>query len=428
MEIRNGYIMDPVSRTEGFADLLIRDGRIARVIKKNGGFVMNSGNTDHGSTEVVDASGCVIAPGLVDVHVHFRDPGFVWKEDLQSGSAAAAKGGVTSVVCMANTNPVVDEPEVLQDILERAEDLPVRLYQASAVTRGLKGKQLVAMEDMAAAGAVCFTDDGMPLIDEHLLLEAMERAAKLHLPVSLHEEHPMFVKEAGVHAGEAAAILGYGGAFAEAEDILVARDIVLALKSGARVCIQHISSARSVELVRLAKKWGADVHAEATPHHFTLTQDAVIKYGTNARMNPPLRTEQDREAIIEGLKDGTIDLIATDHAPHSAEEKEKALPEAPSGIIGLETSLALGIKSLVLPGHLSLMQLLSKMSEMPARIYGLEPGQICEGSEADLVIFSETETWKADRFVSRASNSPFLGWTLPGKIHAVICRGKIVYR
>ena len=283
------------------------------------------------------------------------------------------------------------------------------------------------MEELAKEGAAGFTDDGIPIMDEKLLLEAMERAKELDLPVSLHEEDPLFIENAGVNEGEVSKKLNYKGASHTAEDVMVARDVMLALHTGASVCIQHISSGNSVELVRLAKKMGADVHAEATPHHVTLTEDAVLKYGTMARMNPPLRTEKDKEKIIEGIKDGTIDMIVTDHAPHSDEEKAKPLEKAPSGIIGLETSLGLGIKSLVQPGHISLMKLMELMSKNPAEFYRLTPASITEGAVADIVIFGENELWKADKFESKAKNTPFIGWELPGKVHYTICDGNIVY-
>ena len=281
------------------------------------------------------------------------------------------------------------------------------MIQTATVTKDLKGKELVDMELLAEHGAAGFTDDGIPIMDEEVLTEAMLRAKALDLPISLHEEDPAFVKGAGVNMGAVSEQLGYGGASRTAEDVMVARDCILALHTGASVCIQHISSANSVEIVRMAKKMGADVHAEATPHHFTLTEDAVLKYGTLARMNPPVRTENDRLKIIEGLQDGTIDLIVTDHAPHSAEEKAKPLAEAPSGITGLETSLGLGLLSLVEPGHLTLMQLMACMSKNPAEFYRMIPGSVTQDAPADLVIFGEKERWTVDHFASKASNSPF---------------------
>lgn len=415
--IQNGRVVDPVTGIDQVMDVLIDGARIEK--------------TGHGLTapdaQVLDAKGLVVAPGLMDAHVHFRDPGFTYKEDILTGAAAAARGGFTTVVCMANTKPVVDNLETLEYIQKKGETTGVHVLQAASVSKGLKGRELVDMDALAAAGAAGFTDDGIPLMDEKLLVEAMKKAKELDLPISLHEEDPLFIKRPGVHQGKVSETLGYGGASRTAEDVMVARDCILALHTGAPVCIQHISSANSVELVRTARKMGADIHAEATPHHFTLTEEAVLKYGTLARMNPPVRTEADRQAIIEGLRDGTIDMIVTDHAPHSQEEKTRPLESAPSGIIGLETSLGLGIRSLVEPGHLSLMQLLACMSKNPAEFYRLIPGSIMEGAPADLVVFGEKEVWKAEKFASKASNSPFTGWELPGKIHYTICAGKIVY-
>lgn len=415
--LKNGRIVDPVTQTDEVKDILIDQDKIVKI----------GPSLQAADAKILDCTGLVVAPGLMDAHVHFRDPGYTYKEDILTGAAAAAKGGFTTVVCMANTLPVVDNLQVLSQIQKKAEATNVHVLQASAITKGLKGKELVDMEAMAAAGAAGFTDDGIPLLDEALLLEAMKKAQKLNLPLSLHEEHPLFVQAPGVHQGAVSKQLGYGGASRTAEDLMVARDCILALHTGASVCIQHISSKNSVELVRLAKRLGAQIHAEATPHHFTLTDKAVLTYGTLARMNPPVRTEEDRLAIIEGLKDGTIDMIVTDHAPHSSEEKAKPLASAPSGITGLETSLALGIHSLVHPGHLTLMQLLALMSQNPAQFYHLTPARIAEDAPADLVVFSEEELWVPHTFASKASNTPFKDWTLPGKIYYTICSGQIVY-
>ena len=339
--IRGGRVIDPVEVDE-IMDVMIEGSQIVETGKAL---------KVPADAEVIDATGLVVAPGLMDAHVHFRDPGLTYKEDIETGAAAAARGGFTTVVCMANTKPVVDNLETLSYVQEKGEQTPIHVLQAAAITKGLQGKELVDMETLADAGAAGFTDDGIPLMDEKLLVQAMEQAKALGLPLAFHEEDPALMSEPGVHKGKVAEQIGYGGAARAAEDVMVARDCMLALHTGASVCIQHISSKNSVELVRLAKLLGADVHAEATPHHFTLTEEAVLKYGTLARMNPPLRTEEDRQAIIKGIQDGTIDMIVTDHAPHSEEEKAKPMAQAPSGITGLETSLALGIYSLVEPGY-----------------------------------------------------------------------------
>lgn len=415
--IKNGRVVDPVTQTDAVLDILL-DGPAIKEVGEN---------LSADGAEILDASGLVIAPGLMDAHVHFRDPGLTYKEDIITGAAAAARGGFTTVVALANTKPVVDTVETLKYIQEKGETTGIHVLQAVCVTKGMKGQELTDMDALAEAGAAGFTDDGIPILDEKILVAAMEKARELDLPIALHEEDPFFIKAPGVHQGEVSEKLEYGGASRTAEDVMVARDMVLALHTGASVCIQHISSGNSVDLVRLGKKLGADIHAEATPHHFTLTDEAVLKYGTLARMNPPLRTEDDRQRIIEGIKDGTIDMIVTDHAPHSTEEKSKPMGQAPSGITGLETSLGLGIRSLVQPGHISLLKLMELMSKNPAEFYRMVPGSIEIGAPADLVIFGENETWTVDSYASKAENSPFTGWELPGKVHFTICNGKIVY-
>ncbi len=418
--IKNVRVVDPVSNTDKVMDIKIKEHLIEEVGE----------NLDAAGCEVIEGSNLVAAPGLVDTHVHFRDPGFTYKEDIITGAKAAARGGFTTVVCMANTKPVVDNIETLEYIQEKGEDTGIHVLQTAAISKGLAGKELVDMEGLAKAGAAGFTDDGIPLMDEALLLQAMEKAKELDLPISLHEEDPLFVGAPGVHQGKVSVQLHYKGASRTAEDIMVARDCMLALHTKAPVCIQHISSKNSVELVRMAKKMGADIHAEATPHHFTLTEKDVLKYGTYARMNPPLREEEDRLAIIEGLKDGTIDMIVTDHAPHSKEEKDKPMEAAPSGITGLETSLGLGILSLVQPGHITLLELMALMSKNPLEFYRMTPGRIAKGAVADLVIFGENELWtvKEEEYASKAVNSPFTNWELPGKVHYTICNGRIVYQ
>lgn len=376
----------------------------------------------------VDAAGLIVAPGLVDVHAHFREPGFTWKEDIESGGRAAAKGGFTTVVLMANTRPVVDNEETLAFVLERGRKACIHVESCCAVTKGLQGRELTDMERLLAAGAAGFTDDGIPLLDKDIARQAMKKAAGLGTVLSFHEEDPAYISNNGIHAGAASMYYGIGGSSRQAEIAMAERDIRLARESGAVINIQHVSAKETVELIRAARKCGISVHAEATPHHFTLTEQAAIRYGTLAKVNPPLREETDRLALIEGLRDGTIDLIATDHAPHSQEEKARSITEAPSGITGLETALALGITSLTEPGHLTLMSLLEKMTCNPARLYGMDRGRLKEGGPADLVIFDPRERWTVESFASKACNSPFLGKELTGKVKYTICSGRIVYR
>ena len=395
MILKKGHLVNPATGTNAVMDIRFDNGIIQEI---------GTDLTPSVSEEVLDISGLVVAPGLVDTHIHFRDPGFTYKEDLHTGSLAAAKGGFTSVICMANTKPVVDSVNTLKDILTRAKGEKIHIYQTASVSYGLNGEKMTDFDALAANGACGFTDDGIPLMNAVFCYNAMKKAAELHMPVSLHEEDKSFIANNGINAGKVAEKLGIKGSPAVAEEVMVARDCMLALRTGASVVIQHISSGNSVELVRTALKLGADIHAEATPHHFTLTEEAVLEHGTLAKMNPPLRTEEDRQAIIRGLQDDTIDLIATDHAPHSAEEKAKPLTEAPSGITGLETSLGLGITSLVKPGNIQV------------------------NAPADFVIFNPEEKWTVSDFASKASNSPFKGTELYGKIHYTICNGEIIYR
>lgn len=329
---------------------------------------------------------------------------------------------------MANTKPAVDSVDTLKDILTRAQDENIHIYQTASVSYGLSGEKMTDFDALVKAGACGFTDDGIPLLDATFCYKAMQKAAELHMPISLHEEDKAFITNNGINAGEISTQLGVARFSCNCRRSDGCRDCMLALRSGAAVVIQHISSGNSVELVRTARKLGADIHAEATPHHFTLTEEALLEHGTLAKMNPPLRTEKDRQEIIQGLKDGTIDLIATDHAPHSAEEKAKPLTEAPSGITGLETSLGLGITSLVKEGYLTLMELLEKMTCNPAKLYKLPGGSIQVHAPADFVIFNPDETWTVTDFASKSSNSPFKGVELYGKIHYTICNGKIVYQ
>ena len=416
--IKNGRLIDPATKRDEIVDISIENGKIKEIGKID----------EQGFEQIIDAKGYVVCPGLIDVHVHFRDPGFTYKEDIITGAKSAARGGFTTVVCMANTKPVVDNIETLEYINEKSKEACINVLQLASVTKSFRGKELTNFEELLEHGAIGFSDDGIAIMDTQTLYEAMKRAKELDVVISLHEEDSNFIETAGVNDGEVAKKLGLkGGAKTCAEDIMVARDCMIALQTGAKVNIQHISSGVAVETVRFAKSLGAKVYAEAAPHHFTLTQEDVLKYGSLAKMNPPLRTEKDKQTIIEGLKDNTIEIIATDHAPHSNEEKNRSFAACPSGIIGLETSLALGITSLVDKKHLSLMNLLEKMTINPARLYNLNRGCIAEGEIADIVIFDENEKWTVKDFDSKSSNSPFVGFELLGKVKYTISEGKIVY-
>lgn len=434
--IRNGHLISPADELNGYFDLLVAGpeeesaGTILK-IAPNGTItpaLFPELEEQIRSAKPVNATGCLIFPGLVDVHVHFRDPGFTYKEDMETGAGAAAAGGVTSVVLMANTKPPVDNPETLAYVLDKGRETGIRVYTCVNVTKGMKGEELVDVAPLLKLGAVGMTDDGVPLLDENLAREAMKLSAELGVPISFHEEDPAYIENNGINHGAASEHFQIGGSDREAEISLVRRDLALALETGAIINIQHISSKETVELIRRAKlsKDGERIHAEATPHHFTLTEEAAIRYGTMAKMNPPLREEADRLAIIEGIADGTIDIIATDHAPHSEEEKAKPITEAPSGIIGLETALSLANESLVQAGYMDYAQVIRAMSVNPAKLYGLEAGFVREGGPADLVVFDPKKTWTPESFLSKSSNSPFLGKTLTGKVRTTICRGQII--
>lgn len=417
--IKGGRVIDPKNGVDAPLDLVLDGGKIV----KTGTDLAVSDTCER----VIDAAGMVVAPGLIDVHVHFRDPGLTYKEDIHTGAKAAAKGGFTTVVCMANTKPVVDNAETLEYIIEEGKKTGIHVLAAATITKGMKGEELTDMEGLKQHGAAGFTDDGMPIRDARLVEAAMKEAVRLNMPLSFHEEDPAFITDNGINRGAVSGQLGIGGSPALAEDVMIARDCMLALHTGATVDIQHISSGNSVRMIKLAKELGADVMAEVTPHHFSLDETAVLKHGTLAKMNPPLRTAWDREQLIHGLADGTIDIIATDHAPHSDEEKARPLTQAPSGIIGLETALALGITNLVRPGHLTTLQLMEKMSLNPAVLYRLDKGRLDEGADADLVIFDENELWTAGDYASKSSNSPFTGEQLYGRVKYTICDGVIVY-
>lgn len=417
--IKNVRILDPASATDMTGDIGIENGKIATI-----GTVETKAED-----QVLDGKGLVASPGLVDTHVHFRDPGLTYKEDIYSGAHAAAAGGFTSVVCMANTKPVADNVDTVSYIVDKGKKTNIHVYAAAAVTKAFDGKNLTDFRDLLKAGAVGFTDDGIPIKDAKTVKAAMELAAELDVPISLHEEDPDLIERPGVNQGKVSEKLNYGGAPARSEYEMVRRDCELTLQTRAKTVVQHISSAESVEAVRQCWRRGGRIYGEVTPQHFSATEDLVLEKGALARVNPPLRTEADRQAIIEGLKDGTLNIIATDHAPHSREEKAKDIKDAPSGMIGLETSLALGITNLVKTGELELIDLLEKMTINPAMLYHLNAGRITEGGPADLVLFDPDKKWTVeDHFYSKANNSPFIGMELTGKVQYTICGGKIVYQ
>lgn len=418
--IKNGYVIDPQNNLEGKMDILVENGKIKEIAS-----VINRENN---TCNIIDAAGYIVSSGLVDVHVHFRDPGFTYKEDIFSGAQAALRGGFTSVVLMANTKPAVDNEETLKYIMEKGRQTSLKVYTCAAVTKGLAGKELVEIKALRQSGAAGFTDDGIPIIDTALLDQAMRLVAECGVPISLHEENPALITNNGINRGKASAHFGIGGSPREAEYSLIARDLEIALKTGVILNIQHISTKEGVALIREAKKRGKNIYAEATPHHFSLTEEAAITYGTLAKMNPPLREEEDRRAIIEGLRDGTIDIIATDHAPHSKEEKERPLTEAPSGIIGLETALPLALTNLVGKEGFSIGDIITLMSCNPAKLYGLKAGTLSVGSAADIVIFDATQVRKAGNYVSKSQNSPFTGMDLTGVVKYTIVNGEIVYQ
>lgn len=418
--IKNGYVIDPQNNPEGKMDILVENGKIKEIAS-----VINQENN---TCNIIDAAGYIVSSGLVDVHVHFRDPGFTYKEDIFSGAQAALRGGFTSVVLMANTKPAVDNEETLKYIMEKGRQTSLKVYTCAAVTKGLAGKELVDIKALRQSGAAGFTDDGIPIIDTALLDQAMRLVAECGVPISLHEENPALITNNGINRGKASAHFGIGGSPREAEYSLIARDLEIALKTGVILNIQHISTKEGVALIREAKKRGKNIYAEATPHHFSLTEEAAITYGTLAKMNPPLREEEDRRAIIEGLRDGTIDIIATDHAPHSKEEKERPLTEAPSGIIGLETALPLALTNLVGKEGFSIADIITLMSCNPAKLYGLKAGTLSVGSAADIVIFDATQVRKAGNYVSKSQNSPFTGMDLTGVVKYTIVNGEIVYQ
>ena len=417
--IKNGRVIDPKSQFDAIADILI-DGQ--KIIAIGQDLVRED-------AEIIDATDKIVAPGLIDIHVHFREPGQTHKEDIHTGSLAAARGGFTTVVMMANTNPTVSTVETLTEVLSSAAREKIHVKSVATITDQFDGQTLTDFESLLKAGAAGFSDDGIPFTDAGRVRRAMQKAASFDTILVLHEEDPQLTGVLGINDGAIAHQCGVIGAPTVSEYSMVARDAMLALDTKARVHFQHLSAGESVDVIRFAKSLGAQVTAEVTPQHFSITEDAILTHGTSAKLNPPLRRSSDIEKLIVGLQDGTIDVIATDHAPHTHAEKDQEFTKAPSGMIGLETSLSLGLTHLVAPGHLSLMSLLEKMTSNPAQVMRLDAGYLAENGAADLVIFDADAVRKVTTdFASKSSNSPFVGNQLQGVIDYTICDGEIVYQ
>lgn len=417
--IRGARIIDPSQNMDIMGDLLLNDGKIEAI----------NPSLPPMDAEILDASGLVAAPGLVDMHVHLRDPGQTQKEDIFSGCRAAAAGGVTSLLAMPNTVPPVDTPELVADILHRSRKADARVYIAAAITQGLKSEEPTDIDGLFGAGAIALSDDGRPVENTRFLADAMVKAQQLGMRVTAHCEDLFLAKGGLINEGAVSSQLGVKGVPAAAEDAGTAREIAVAAAYGVPVHICHVSTAGSVALVRDAKARGVSVTAETCPHYFTLTEEALLSRDADFRMNPPLRTERDRQAILEGLRDGTLDAIATDHAPHTSEEKSDFY-RAPNGAIGMETSLAAGITMLVRTGCLSLMDLLRLMSTAPAKILGIPAGTLAVGAPADVILFNQAERWTVDplKLHGKSCNTPFKGMTLHGRVKTTICGGRIVYQ
>jgi dihydroorotase len=419
--IKGGRVVDPANSIDAVQDVLVKDGRIERV---GPGLPAPEGVT------VLDAAGKVVCPGFIDIHVHLREPGLEYKETVATGTRAAAAGGFTAVCCMANTQPVNDNRSITDYIRAKAEsEGAVRVYPIGAVTRGLAGKELAELAELAEAGCVAFSDDGKCVMNANLYRRAMEYTLPFGAPVISHAEDDHLASGGSMHEGVVSTELGIPGVPAAAEDVMVARDILLAELTGAHLHIAHLSTAGAVRLVRDAKARGVHVTAEVTPHHLLLTDEAVRSFDANTKMNPPLRSKRDAEAVLEGLLDGTIDCIATDHAPHALSEKEGEFDHAAFGIVGLETAVAVLMDRLVGPGLLPLATLVARLSRDPARLLGLPGGSLAAGAPADLTLLDPAAEWTVDpaRFESKSRNTPFGGWTLTGRPWKTVVGGRVVW-
>ena len=420
--IRGGRIVDPTQTLDGVGDVLLQDGKVVATGPGIG--------TPDGAT-VIDATGLIVAPGLIDVHVHLREPGHEDRETIATGAASAVAGGFTGVCAMPNTDPVIDNQGAVGFVKAKGESAGLaRVYPIGCVSVGQRGEQLAEFGEMVGAGAVAVSDDGHPVMSSHLMRTALEYAQTFGIPVADHCEDMTLAQGGQMHEGLVSTRLGLKGIPSAAEEIHVARDIILAELTGGHVHLCHMSTRGSVELIRRAKEKGLCVTAEAAPHHFTLTHDRCEGYDTNAKMNPPLREAEDRDAIRQALADGTLDCIATDHAPHHYDAKEREFDDAPNGIIGLETALSLALRELVAPGLLSLLTLIERMSVAPARLWHLPGGSLSPGTVADVVIFDPAAIWTVNpaSFRSKSRNTPWGGEVLPGRVHWTLVGGRVVYQ
>jgi dihydroorotase len=418
--LRGARVIDLSQDLDTIKDVLIVNGSIADIKEK----------IEISDAEVTDLSGMIVTPGLIDIHAHFREPGYEYKEDIESGSKSAAAGGFTAVACMPNTKPPIDNGSLVEYVKSKASKVSeIKILPIGCVSKGQEGREITEMGDMAQAGAVAFSDDGKPVADSSLMRKAMVYASMFDRVIIDHCEDPSLFEGGQINEGHVSTLLGLTGIPAAAEEIMVARDILLAREMGTRVHIAHISTKGSVELIRKAKSDGVMVTCEVTPHHLTLTEEAVRGYDTNAKVNPPLRTQEDLKALLEGLKDGTIDAIATDHAPHHIDEKDIEFDKAAFGLVGLETALGLVLTKIVGEGGLSLNKAVEKMTSGPAKILGLHMGTIKIGAPADITVIDPNRVWTVDKdkFFSKGRNTPFNGWELKGKAVLTIVDGKTAY-
>ena len=420
--IKNGHIINPATNTEGIFDLLVEGNQVTKI---------EENIAEEAAEQVLDASGCFVFPGFIDLHVHFRDPGLTHKEDIETGSKAAARGGVTTVVTMPNTKPVADNAEVIRYVHDKAKEVGLtHVLQVGAITKGMQGKELADIEEMIAAGIPAISEDGKSVMDSNLYREAMKIVAKAGIPVLAHCEDINLVDGGVINQGEKSKAMGVKGISNAVENIIAARDIMLAEETGAKLHLCHCSTKETVDLVRDGKAKGIAVSGEVCPHHFTLTDEDIVEGDSNYKMNPPLRSQEDVDKLKEGLKEGIMEAISTDHAPHTKEEKVSDFSKAPFGIVGLETSAALTYTELVLGGYLTPIGMAEKMSYNPAKILGIDKGDISPNHVADITIFDPRETYEihgAD-FVGKSANMPFEGRKVTGRVVATILDGRIVYQ